>query len=1143
MDIEVVREAAVVKEVSGDVVAVKPDGSARKVALGDTVVSGELVIVADKSSILVETPDATVNLDANTVATDDAVHGWGVSPVAGEVEFDLAQLGEGAIGEDELAAIQDAILAGADPTELLEATAAGAGAAGSANGGFVTIEYNGAEVLASTFFETSGFETTSVEQADEDIPPIVFADGGQDISLSLVENVLGDSEKTQTSVTVFAASLALDPETFVPEPLSLASLLSELNSDITSNGNPVVFTYNAAENEIEGKDPLKAPGEDVVLTIKIDATNIGNDVSITLTTTINHPIDHTPSVGGGQVAFSGDQITVSFDITGADTGGNPIQAPISAQVGIGDGANPSISEIQQANLYEAGLSGGSQVGGTDTTVTRTIEIATGSDEVTALRLDVDEFNGRADAQGLFSAGQRVVIEQTSDGVYRGYITVSDSGGDRQVDVLSITLDQNNFDQYSVTLLKELDHSAQGQDTLQVNLPIYVVDADSDESARTNLVVNVGDDIQVVKDGSLSVDEPNVTGDETSNVVNVITSAGAEQGTVKSVTFDGTTIDYTPSQTNYALDNGTLVVTADGEVSFIPKRNLTHPEDNRIEHTILVTVADNDGDELTSTVDLVIKDGQDPVITAVTESQIYEAGLKGGNEGTGVGPTDITDSGTIAFNNGSDDVVAFKIDVDEFNSRVKDQLFSGTKRVLVEELEDGSYRGYITADDSVTKIAVFTVSFDSNNLGKYNVALLKELDHSAQGQDNLKINLPVYAVDSDNDPSNEMALVINVGDDIQVVTDGSLSVVEPNVTGDATSNVVDVITQAGADQATVKSVTFDGVTINYTEGQTDYPLDHGTLVVNADGKVSFVPKRNLTHPEDNRIEHTIVVTVADKDGDELTSTVDLVIKDGKDPVINGDSKSTVNEDDIASDDAIASGKFITEQGSDSVVKYELVNVSNSESGLKSGGDDVSISKTAGASGSTIYTGKADGAVIFTLELKADGSYIYTQEKALDHAEGANSLTIPFDVVAIDGDGDVSPSARLAIEVKDDKPILNGVTGESEVDEDDLSGIGSDQTQDTEIKGNFTIAEGADGVVEYQLVDVDDAISQLKSGGERLEWADVSISGTTSTYTAKTTKSGEPVFTLKFNTADNSYTFELLKPLDHADGNLENSLEMI
>ncbi|WP_159308723.1 retention module-containing protein, partial [Klebsiella pneumoniae] len=64
------------------------------------------------------------------------------APVQGQINLDLAQLDTANFDEQAIAAIQQAILDGVDPTTALEAAAAGAGAGGSANGGAITIDYN-----------------------------------------------------------------------------------------------------------------------------------------------------------------------------------------------------------------------------------------------------------------------------------------------------------------------------------------------------------------------------------------------------------------------------------------------------------------------------------------------------------------------------------------------------------------------------------------------------------------------------------------------------------------------------------------------------------------------------------------------------------------------------------------------------------------------------------------------------------------------------------------------------------------------------------------------------------------------------------------------------------------------------------------
>ncbi len=259
-----------------------------------------------------------------------------------------------------------------------------------------------------------------------------------------------------------------------------------------------------------------------------------------------------------------------------------------------------------------------------------------------------------------------------------------------------------------------------------------------------------------------------------------------------------------------------------------------------------------------------------------------------------------------------------------------------------------------------------------------------------------------------------------------------------------------------------------------------------------------------------------------------------------------STFVVDEDDLGTL-AQATGSFVTTEGADQVEVYELRNISTLEATLSSGNEGIKITEITGAANTTTYQGATDpgGTPIFTLVLTDDGAYTFTLLGPLNHVttpSNLDTLTIPFDVVAVDGDGDDSNQYRLPIEVIDDVPVMTPPTGETVVDEDDLTGIGSDQTEDTIINGLFTVDEGADGVVKYELVDEDLVLTGLTSGGESLEWLAVSQTGTTFTYVAQTVTSNEAVFEIVFDTSDNSYHFELFKPLQHPDGLSENTIDL-
>ncbi|WP_128815220.1 type I secretion C-terminal target domain-containing protein, partial [Vibrio sp. 624788] len=188
---------------------------------------------------------------------------------------------------------------------------------------------------------------------------------------------------------------------------------------------------------------------------------------------------------------------------------------------------------------------------------------------------------------------------------------------------------------------------------------------------------------------------------------------------------------------------------------------------------------------------------------------------------------------------------------------------------------------------------------------------------------------------------------------------------------------------------------------------------------------------------------------------------------------------------------------------------------------------------------------NGTPIFTLVLTDDGAYTFTLLGPLNHAttpSNLDTLTIPFDVVAVDGDGDESKQYRLPIEVMDQSPINRSHSLSETVDENDLSVVGSERSEDTVINGLFDVSEGPDGIVKYELVNEDSIIASLVSDEESLEWLPVSQSGTTFTYVAQTIISNQPVFKIIFDTLNNGYQFELFKPLKHPDGADENAIDL-
>ncbi|WP_275099494.1 retention module-containing protein, partial [Sedimenticola hydrogenitrophicus] len=140
-----------VKLISGQVTAIDSAGVERLLQLGDMVFADDVVITSSRASVVIELRDGT-NLSmggqSETLLNDEV--------------YDPAVAQDIADRTSDIDAIQQAILAGADPTQVLDAPAAGAGeGVGDGNQGTVSVERTGAETTPESGFETSGLNQDS----------------------------------------------------------------------------------------------------------------------------------------------------------------------------------------------------------------------------------------------------------------------------------------------------------------------------------------------------------------------------------------------------------------------------------------------------------------------------------------------------------------------------------------------------------------------------------------------------------------------------------------------------------------------------------------------------------------------------------------------------------------------------------------------------------------------------------------------------------------------------------------------------------------------------------------------------------------------------------------------------------------------
>ncbi|MGI8453442.1 Ig-like domain-containing protein [Pectobacterium carotovorum] len=175
----------VIKFVIGQVFIVALDGSQRLLVAGDRVYSGEEVVTGANGAVSITLPDGkTLDLGRDSRWSD-------VSNASSQANADVA---------DDVAAIQDAIAQGADPTQVLEATAAGndnTGEAGDGGGG----HFNPAVVLnltAEVVTTPIGYDTAGASFTDRASSVL----DGVDSSTTLLAAATDSTDTTPPSVSI-----------------------------------------------------------------------------------------------------------------------------------------------------------------------------------------------------------------------------------------------------------------------------------------------------------------------------------------------------------------------------------------------------------------------------------------------------------------------------------------------------------------------------------------------------------------------------------------------------------------------------------------------------------------------------------------------------------------------------------------------------------------------------------------------------------------------------------------------------------------------------------------------------------------------------------------------------------------------------
>ncbi|MBP5144200.1 Ig-like domain-containing protein, partial [Pseudomonas chlororaphis] len=364
------------------------------------------------------------------------------------------------------------------------------------------------------------------------------------------------------------------------------------------------------------------------------------------------------------------------------------------------------------------------------------------------------------------------------------------------------------------------------------------------------------------------------------------------------------------------------------------------------------------------------------------------------------------------------------------------------------------------------------------------------DHpTANGANSLSEHFNVVATDTDGSTASG-SLDVNVVDDLPTAVNDSNGVASESqlvLSGNVLSNDVQ-----GADRVPSGPVTAGTFTGTY-----------GTLVLAADGTYTYTLNTadadfKALHGNGNGTE-TFAYTITDADGDPSTANLVLNIHNNDDGVTfngldsNGD-ELTVYEKNLP-DGSSPNAAALTQSGSFTVTALDGLQT------LTVGGISVVSGGVAAGFPQSITTDLGNTLTI-TGYNAATGviSYSYTLADNEDHptANGANSLSEHFNVVATDTDGSTA-SGSLDVNVVDDLPTAvndsNGVASESQLV---LSGNvlsndvqGADRVPSGPVTaGTFTGTYGtlvlaADGTYTYTLNTADADFKALHGNGNGTE----------------------------------------------------------
>ncbi|PMU07137.1 hypothetical protein C1Y11_28910, partial [Pseudomonas sp. FW305-20] len=582
---------AIVKSIVGQVFAVSPEGVRRLLVEGDRLFVGDQVDTGAAGAVTLELADGrTLDLGRDTQ--------WSSS--APDSSADLAQAtAQAAPSVEEL---QQAIVAGADPTTDLEATAAGptaAGTGGAAGGGhsFVMLDATAGRVDPTIGFPTDGPDTTAAATTLDignqnttatNAPGVLTADTGTQVEDSVATgNVLTNDSDADTPLSVSSFTVAGMAGSFTAG--QTATIVGVGTLTIGTNGN-YTFTPDANYN---GAVPQVTYTTNTGLTSTLDLTVTAVDDPSVLTADTQTIAEDTPAIGN---VLSNDSdidnvLSVStFSIAGVNGTFTAGQTASIANVGTlliaADGAY-TFTPVANYN-------------GTVPTVSYTVTDGSGSNVTSTLNINVtpvdDSFTDVSET-----------VTTSEDAPVTGSVLTGTSSVDGDVSVVNFTVGGTQYqagDTATITNVGTLVLAANGAYTFtpaaNYNGPVPTVSYTVTDGSGTDVTSTLNISVTPVDDSFTDISETVTTSEDAPVTGSVLTGTSSVDGDVSVVNFTIGATTYAAGSTATIANVGTLVLAANGAYTFTPAANY-----NGTVPTVSYTVTDGSGTDVTSTLNISV----------------------------------------------------------------------------------------------------------------------------------------------------------------------------------------------------------------------------------------------------------------------------------------------------------------------------------------------------------------------------------------------------------------------------------------------------------------------------------------------------------------------------------------------------------